>query len=104
MCHFQTVYNSEIILFVYQPDRKDTCNGSPNNYAISSSWDLFHNEIQNTKYLSKKNMYPPYLVDKQVKLLLNNKLSENDTSKEKSKESKSKQKTTTNYHTLVTSL
>ena len=35
-------------------------------------------------------MYAPYMVDKQVKLLLNNKLSENDTFKENSKESKYK--------------
>ena len=29
-------------------------------------------------------MYPPYSFDKQIKLFLNNKLSENDTSKENS--------------------
>ena len=33
-------------------------------YAISSSWNLFHDEIKNTKDLSEKKMYPPYLIDK----------------------------------------
>ena len=51
-------------------------------YAISSSWNLFHDEIENTNHLLKKNMYSPYLIDKQIKSFLNNKLSENDTSKE----------------------
>ena len=61
--------------------------------AISSSWNLFHDEIKNTKHLLEKNMYPPYLIDKQIKLLLNNKLSENDTAKENSN------KANTTYHT-----
>ena len=52
--------------------------------AISSSWNLFHDKIKNTKYLLEKNMHPPYLVDKQITLFLNNKLSENDTRKENS--------------------
>ena len=43
-------------------------------YAISCSWNLFHDEIENTKHLLEKNMYPPYLIDKQIKLFLNNKL------------------------------
>ena len=37
-----------------------------------------------TKHLLEKNVYPPYLIDKQIKLFLNNKLSENDTPKENS--------------------
>ena len=53
-------------------------------YAISSSWNLLHDEIKNTKHLLEKNMYPPYLIDKQIKLFLNNKLSENDPLKENS--------------------
>ena len=43
-------------------------------YAISCSWNLLHDEIENTKHLLEKNMYPPYLIDKQIKLFLNNKL------------------------------
>ena len=39
-------------------------------------------------------MYPPYLIDKQIKLFLNNKLSENDTPKENSN------KENTTYHKL----
>ena len=53
-------------------------------YAISSSWNLLHDEIKNTKNLLEKNMHPPFLIDKQVKLFLNNKLSKNDTPKENS--------------------
>ena len=39
-------------------------------------------------------MYPPYLIDKQIQLCLNHKLSENDTPKENSK------KENTTYHKL----
>ena len=63
-------------------------------YLISSSWNLFHDEIKSTKHLLGKNMYPPYLIDKQIKLFLNNKLSENDTPKENSN------KENTTYHKL----
>ena len=44
-------------------------------YGISNSWNLLHDEIKNTKHLLEKNMYPPYLIDKQIKLLLSNNLS-----------------------------
>ena len=40
-------------------------------------------------------MYPPYLIDKQIKLFLNNTLSENDTPKENSN------KENTTYHKLL---
>ena len=50
-------------------------------YVISSSWNLFHDEIKNTKHLLEKNMYPCYLIDKQIIFFLNDKLSENDTPK-----------------------
>ena len=63
-------------------------------YAIRSSCNLFHDEIENTKHLLKRSMYPPYLIDKQIKLFLNNKLSENDTPKENSN------KENTTYHKL----
>ena len=53
-------------------------------YAISSSWNLFHDDIKNTKHLLEKNMYRPFLIDKQIKLFLNSKLSKNDTPKENS--------------------
>ena len=39
-------------------------------------------------------MYPPFLIDKQIKLFLNNKLSKNDTPKENSN------KENTTYHKL----
>ena len=39
-------------------------------------------------------MYPPFLIDKQIKLFLNDKLSENETPKENSN------KENTTYHTL----
>ena len=39
-------------------------------------------------------MYPPYLIDKQIKLFLNNKLSENETPQENSN------KRNTTYHKL----
>ena len=64
------------------------------SYAISSSRNLFHDEIRNTKYLLEKNMYPPFSIDKQTKLFLNNKLSKNDTPKENSN------KENTTYHKL----
>ena len=63
-------------------------------YAISSSWNLFHDKIKNTKHLLEKNMHPPYLVDKQITLFLNNRLSENDTRKENSNNDN------TTYHKL----
>ena len=53
-------------------------------YAISSSWNLFHDEIENTKHLLEKNIYPPYLIDKKIELFLNNKLSKSGTPKENS--------------------
>ena len=61
-------------------------------YAISSSWDLFHDELENTNHFLEKNMYSPYFIDKQIKSFLNNKLSEYDTSKE----NYNKEKTTNN--------
>ena len=42
-------------------------------YAISCSWNLFHDETENTKHLLENYMYPPYLIDKQIKLFLNDK-------------------------------
>ena len=36
-------------------------------YEISSSWTSFNEEISNVKHLLMKNMYPSYLIDKQVK-------------------------------------
>ena len=63
-------------------------------YAISSSYNLFHDEIKNTKHLVEKNMYPSFLIDEQIKLFLNDKLSKNDTLKENSN------KENTTYHKL----
>ena len=51
---------------------------------INNKRSLFHDELKNTKHLLEKDMYPSYLIDKQIKLFLNNKLSENDTPKENS--------------------
>ena len=50
-------------------------------YAASSSWNFFHDEIKNTKHLLEKNMNPPYLIYKKVKLFLDFKMSKNDTPK-----------------------
>ena len=36
------------------------------NYEISSSWTSFSEEISNVKHLLMKNMYPSYLIAKQV--------------------------------------
>ena len=44
-------------------------------------------------------MYPRFLINKQIKLFLNNKLSKNDTPK---KTPIKKMQHTTKYHTLVT--
>ena len=69
--------------------------------VISSSWNVFHYEIKNTKHLLEKNTYPPYLVDKQIKLFLTNKLFENN----KRKENSSKENTICHkLQALVTSL
>ena len=46
-------------------------------------------------------MYPRFLINKQIKLFLNNKLSKNDTPK---KNSNKENATYTKYHTLVTYL
>ena len=46
-------------------------------YEISSSWTSFNEEISNVKHLLMKNMYPSYLIDKQVKRFLHNKFSTN---------------------------
>ena len=46
-------------------------------------------------------MYPPYLIDKQIKLFLNNKLSEKDTPKENSNK---EIQDITSCHTSVTFL
>ena len=47
-------------------------------YEISSSWASFNEEISNVKHLLMKNMYPSYLIDKQVNRFLHNKFSTND--------------------------
>ena len=44
-------------------------------YEIGSSWTSFNEEISNVKPLLIKNMYPSYLIDKQIKSSLNNKFS-----------------------------
>ena len=46
-------------------------------YEISSSWASFNEEISNVKHLLMKNMYPSYVIDKQVKRFLHNKFSTN---------------------------
>ena len=46
-------------------------------YEISSSWTSFNEEISNVKHLLMKNMYPSYVIDKQVKRFLHNKFSTN---------------------------
>ena len=45
---------------------------------ISSSWTSFKEENSNVKRLLMKNMYPSYLIDKQVKRLLHKKFSTNN--------------------------
>ena len=45
---------------------------------ISSSWTSFNEENSNVKRLLMKNMYPSYLIDKQVKRLLHKKFSTNN--------------------------
>ena len=40
------------------------------SYEISSSWTSFNEEISNVKPYLIKNMYPSYLIDKQVKAFL----------------------------------
>ena len=49
----------------------------------------------------EKNRYPLYLIHKQIKLFLNDKLSENDTPRENSNKENTH---TTSYHTSMTSL
>ena len=44
---------------------------------ISSSWASFNEEISKVKHLLMENMYPSYLIDKQVKRFLYNKFSTN---------------------------
>ena len=39
-------------------------------YETSSSWTSFNKEICNIKHLLTKNIYPSYLIDKQVKRFL----------------------------------
>ena len=46
-------------------------------YEISGSSTSFNEEISNVKHLLMKNMYPSYLIDKQVKRFLHNKFSTN---------------------------
>lgn len=43
-------------------------------FNISSSWKLFHQEIQTIKSLLQKNSYPPDFIEKEIKLFLNSKL------------------------------
>ena len=45
---------------------------------ISSSWTSFKEENSNVKRLLMKNIYPSYLIDKQVKRLLHKKFSTNN--------------------------
>ena len=47
-------------------------------YEISSSWTSFNEDISNVKHMLMKNMYPSYLIDKQVKHFLHNKFSTNN--------------------------
>ena len=47
-------------------------------YEISSSWASFNEDISNVKHVLMKNMYPSYLIDKQVNRFLHNKFSTND--------------------------
>ena len=54
-------------------------------YAINSSWNLF-NKIYEIKNLLEKNMYSPCFIDTQIKSFLNNKFSDNDTSKDNFKQ------------------
>ena len=48
-------------------------------FKISSSWQLFHNEIENIKVLLQKNSYPPNMIDEQIKNFLDSKLKANHT-------------------------
>ena len=47
-------------------------------YGTSSSWTSFNEKNSNGKHLLMKNIYPSYLIDKQVKLFLHNKFSTNN--------------------------
>ena len=44
-------------------------------YETNSSWTSFNEEVSNIKHLLMKNMYPSYLIDKQVKHFLHNQFS-----------------------------
>ena len=46
-------------------------------YKISSSWASFNEEISKVKHLLMKNMYPSYLIHKQIKRFLHIKFSTN---------------------------
>ena len=48
-------------------------------FKLSSSWQLFHNEIENIKVLLQKNSYPPNMIDEQIKNFLDSKLKANHT-------------------------
>ena len=43
-------------------------------FEISSSWNFFDKEKQKIKNLLIKNLYPSYLIDKEIKIFLENKL------------------------------
>ena len=47
-------------------------------YEKSISWTSFNEEFSNFKHLLMRNIYPSYLIDKQVKRFLHNKFSTNN--------------------------
>ena len=49
------------------------------SFTISNSWNSFHNDIEKIKSNLVKNAYPPFLIDKVIKMYLDYKFSSNQT-------------------------
>ena len=45
------------------------------SFTISNSWNSFHNDIEKIKSNLVKNAYPPFLIDKVIKMYLDYKFS-----------------------------
>ena len=47
------------------------------SFKICNNWDSFHNEIKSIKSNLIKNVYPPFLIDKVIKMYVDYKFSSN---------------------------
>ena len=46
-------------------------------FKICNNWNSFHNDIENIKSNLNKNAYPPFFIDKVIKIYLDHKFSSN---------------------------